>query len=157
MKRSDERRLMKRKGFLTHGEIVELAVQSLYRRGCAVVFCDVAGNGPERPDAIGFLRTGTSIVVEVKASLADAIANAKKGHHHHPRLGNERVLFVDDPSILDNERVTDLYAGWGIRMARGWHAMERPCPVRYAGEDDQAFLVTRIASKLRGSVTESPA
>jgi len=71
---------------LTHSLLIDQAAKWLRRQGCAIVITDMAHQGPEIPDAIGW-RGRFAILVECKASLADFRADAKKPFRQEPSRG----------------------------------------------------------------------
>ncbi|MFT0546998.1 hypothetical protein ACMHYO_11720 [Allopusillimonas ginsengisoli] len=84
--------------------------------GCAVAVSECAsGWVGERPDAIGFRFTGHaptdgSVLVEVKVSRADFLADAKKPHRSGDGLGSWRYYMAPKGLI----QVDDLPPGWGL-------------------------------------------
>lgn len=95
-----------------HDEIVAAAVRWLRRNGCAAILCDPFKAGPrEQPDAIGW-RDGISLVVEVKASRSDFLADAKKPHRIDPADAVGDWRFYAAPAGVI--KVEDLPAGWGL-------------------------------------------
>ncbi|WP_206736331.1 adenylosuccinate synthase [Pseudomonas syringae] len=81
---------LKRNDAMTHAELCEIAKKWLVRpnsqrgHGCHVALSECrSGWGGEMPDAIGFRaasRVTETVVVEVKCSRADFLADAKKPH-----------------------------------------------------------------------------
>lgn len=107
---------------MTHADLCALAVKWLRRPeskdgpGCnvAVSECSAADNG-EIPDAIGFRSVGTeqhSVLVEVKVSRADFLADARKPHRLTPALGLGRFRYFLAPQGLIS--VDELPASWGL-------------------------------------------
>jgi len=95
-----------------HDEIVAASVRWLRRNGCAAILCDPFKAGPrEQPDAIGW-RDGISLVVEVKASRSDFLADAKKPHRIDPADAVGDWRFYAAPAVV--VKVEDLPAGWGL-------------------------------------------
>jgi hypothetical protein len=122
---------------MTHAELCALALKWLKRPnsaggpGCAVAVseCRTGWNG-EIPDAIGFrciAPNAGSVVVEVKTSRADFLADGKKPHRASGGVGNWRYYMAPEGMLA----FSDLPAGWGllevnklghIKVRRG-HAM----------------------------------
>lgn len=95
-----------------HEEIVAASVRWLRRNGCAAILCDPFKAGlREQPDAIGW-RDGISLVVEVKASRSDFLADAKKPHRIDPADAVGDWRFYAAPAGV--VKVEDLSAGWGL-------------------------------------------
>lgn len=108
---------------LTHSYLNDVAQRWLQRShsakgpGCHVAFTEVGGLfGGERADAWGFRWYGNwmpgSVLVEVKVSRSDFLADAKKPHRNgeKPGMGNYRYFMC--PEGLINE--SDLPAKWGL-------------------------------------------
>lgn len=71
----------------THDLLIEQAAKWLERKGCSIVITDMAHQGPETPDAIGWYGRAGSILIECKASLADFRADAHKCFRRDPERG----------------------------------------------------------------------
>jgi len=106
-----------------HGELVEIALRWLRRansaggHGCQVALseCWVKSQG-ERPDAIGW-RTGTgwgdgTVLVGVKTSRADFLADARKPHRLAPSTGVGRWRYYLCPEGLIQP--DELPERWGL-------------------------------------------
>ncbi|WP_143516196.1 adenylosuccinate synthase [Pusillimonas sp. T2] len=105
-----------------HKSLCEIAVKWLKRApsaggpGCAVAMSECkSGVDGEIPDAIGFRRTGYdatdgSVLVEVKTSRADFLADAKKSHRISGGIGSWRYYMAPKGLIDPN----DLPMGWGL-------------------------------------------
>lgn len=106
----------------SHRELCSLAVNWLQRApgrsgpACQMAFSEAKGgwNG-EIPDAIGF-RTAAedegSVVVEVKVSRADYLADRVKGHRQNGTLGMGLYRYFMAPEGMIG--VQELPAGWGL-------------------------------------------
>lgn len=98
-----------------HDALVLRADRWLYSQGCSIVIRDPFRTwNTEQPDAIGW-RTDVSILVEVKTSRADFLADQKKGF----RINSERGMgdwrfYMCPPGIISPE---DLPSGWGLLWA----------------------------------------
>lgn len=112
---------------MTHAEGCALAVKWLKRPesqkgpGCivAVSECKPFDNG-EIPDALGFRSVGWeehSVLVEVKVSRADFLADAKKPHRIDPALGLGAFRYYLAPAGLI--AVDELPSGWGLIEVQG--------------------------------------
>lgn len=107
----------------SHAELCSLAVEWLKRSnsrrgpGCQVAISE-ARNGyldGEIPDAIGFragLHGEASVVVEVKVSRADFLADMNKPHRANPALGMGRYRYFMGPAGLIFPY--ELPAKWGL-------------------------------------------
>lgn len=132
---------------LTHQSMTELAVKWLKRpgsrngHGCHVALSEVAGGWcGEIPDAIGFRAAGDcdgTVVVEVKRSRADFLADAKKPHRSGEALGmgNWRYYLCPEGLIKPEE----LPEKWGLIYAntRG-HLKPQAGPVAYKNYRERA-------------------
>lgn len=106
----------------THAELCTIAVKWLKRpnssngHGCHVAVSEVrSGWSGEIPDAIGFRQAGFtphdgSVVVEVKVSRSDFLADKKKPHRVQGGLGNWRYYMCPEGMIQPDE----LPEGWGL-------------------------------------------
>lgn len=106
-----------------HKALCALAVKWLKRPfsrggpGCFVAFSET-GNGwlsGEIPDAIGFrygVHGEASILVEVKTSRADFLADTQKPHRREPHKGMGRFRYFMAPEGL--LRLDELPHGWGL-------------------------------------------
>lgn len=109
-----------------HARLCDLAVAWLRRpnssrgHGCLFAVSEIAtGHGVEVPDAIGWRLDGLpqSIVVEVKVSRADFLADAHKPHRQDPHtgMGTWRYYMCPDGMI----QVDDLPPRWGLLWVKG--------------------------------------
>lgn len=110
---------------MNHAEMCALAVKWLKRPnsaggpGCAVAVseCRTGWDG-EIPDAIGFRcanPTPGSVVVEVKVSRSDFLADSKKPHRAGGGVGDWRYFMAPEGMIDAGE----LPAGWGLLEVNG--------------------------------------
>jgi hypothetical protein len=100
---------------LSHADLVQIACRWLHRRKhCGLVYGEpTVMSTMEIPDAIGFFSGGyASHVVECKVSRADFLADAKKPHRAHPRLGMGSYRWYMVPGDL--VRVDELPPNWGL-------------------------------------------
>lgn len=102
----------------THAMLVELAARWLRStRRCAVVATErTCQKSDECPDAIGWSRTGASILVEAKISVADYLTDLRKPHRAGGGMGRERWYLT--PWGLLAGRLDELPAGWGLLGVR---------------------------------------
>jgi len=125
----------------THSSLCDIAVKWLQRHdskkgpGCLVAFseCQADWQG-EIPDAIGFRCAGWeqhSVLVEVKVSRADFLADCKKPHRMNPASGMGEFRYFMAPAGLI--AVSELPVGWGLieitkrgLVVRAGHVLERP-------------------------------
>lgn len=106
----------------THRELCRLAVGWLKRPasrsgpGCQVAFSESRGDWKgETPDAIGFraaVHNESSVVVEVKTSRADFLADRKKPHRVNPALGMGSYRYFMAPTGLI--KPGELPPKWGL-------------------------------------------
>lgn len=107
---------------LNHSALCALAVKWLKRpnsangHGCHVAVSECrSGWSGEVPDAIGFRQSGHdlsdgSVVVEVKVTRGDFLADRKKPHRSSGGLGNWRYYLCPEGLITPEE----LPPGWGL-------------------------------------------
>lgn len=100
---------------MSHDELVGRAARWLKTRfGCGVVATELRCQSSEEPDAIGFRYGGTwSVLVEVKVSRSDFLADRKKQRHHVRGMGQER-WYLTPPGLVRPEELPD---GWGLAEA----------------------------------------
>lgn len=131
---------------MTHEELRKRAVKWLAAScNCGVVLsemvCYNAGN--EIPDAIGWKHTH-SILVEVKVSRSDFLANKRKFHAAAGLgMGRERV-FMCPPNIIEPE---DLYDGYGLLWVEGKIVRWKVRPERrndFDRDGEMAMLVSAL-------------
>lgn len=100
---------------MTHKELVCIAYNwVLARCSCGVAFKELhslACNG-EYPDVIGFGSGGHSVLVEVKISRADFLADRKKFFRQYPEQGMGTQRFYCCPTGLI--KPDELPEGWGL-------------------------------------------
>jgi hypothetical protein len=104
---------------MTHDELCKLAVKWLRRpnsaggHGCSVAVSECrSGFGGEIPDAIGFRANWNngSVVVEVKVSRSDFLADRNKPHRQQGGMGTWRY-YMAPTGVLKPE---DLPERWGL-------------------------------------------
>ncbi|ARK13072.1 hypothetical protein A6C57_23535 [Fibrella sp. ES10-3-2-2] len=99
----------------SHKELVSVAYRwVLSRTFCGVAFKELytsASNG-EYPDVIGFGSWGNSVLIEVKISRSDFLADRKKLFRQHPDMGMGRYRFYCCPTGL--LKPEDLPEKWGL-------------------------------------------
>jgi hypothetical protein len=106
---------------MTHADLCKIAVRWLKRNraqgghGCHIAMSETkSGWSGEIPDAIGFRASGWedgSVVVEVKTSRSDFLADKKKPHRQEGQgLGNWRYFMCPENII----RADELPLGWGL-------------------------------------------
>jgi hypothetical protein len=97
---------------MTHGQLVQKAVEWLRRYGCGVVLSEQACVSGEMPDAIGWKRACHSVLVECKVTRSDFLADRAKPFRQKDAraLGCERFYLT--PSGLCGEE--EIPEGWGL-------------------------------------------
>jgi hypothetical protein len=97
---------------MTHAELVDRAAKWLATRaGCGFVLTEYSCTLDECPDAIGWRKSGTSVLVECKASRADFLADLRKAHRATAGLGDWRYYLCEPHTITAAD---DLPARWGL-------------------------------------------
>lgn len=98
----------------THAQGVQAARRWLLGRGgCKAVFTEI--NTPvsrETPDAIGFLSVDHTVLIEVKISRSDLLADRRKPWRTHPERGVGDWRYLLTPP--DVAAPGDLPPGWGL-------------------------------------------
>ena len=100
----------------THDDLVELARRWLITRGCNVVITEMASNAGQEPDAIGWLGSGYSILIECKTSRADFFSDRNKGCNRADYSMGAYRFYLAPHGMID---VSDLPGGWGLLAPRG--------------------------------------
>ena len=97
---------------LTHSALVRLVEKWLRSRGCSVVLTEAKTMAsPEEPDAIAW-RSASSILVEVKVSRADFLADRKKLFRKAADMGmGVRRYFATPPGLVSPD---ELPPSWGL-------------------------------------------
>ncbi len=138
---------MKPKKF-THKELVKKAVYWLgHAKQCNPVFGERGSRQiAEIPDAIGFT-AHESIVVEVKISKSDLLADKKKSHRTNGEgMGNKRFYLM--PQELYEQCIDHDWGGWGVltcnkygtKQARGMKSDEFESSIK----SERDFLRSRV-------------
>lgn len=98
-----------------HELLSQKGVSWLKKNGFAVAAMNVWAFGSrERVDCIGF-RQQCSVLIEVKVSRSDFLADKKKPERQSGGVGTYR-FYLTPPNLID---VADLPAGWGLLEAAG--------------------------------------
>lgn len=99
----------------THKDLIPIAYRWVLKSGsCGVAFKELnthASNG-EYPDVIGFGSWGRSVLIEVKVSRSDFLADRKKSFRKYPEQGMGRFRFYMCPVGLI--KPADLPDNWGL-------------------------------------------
>ena len=97
-----------------HAKLVLRGARWLHAQGCRVVLHDpfrAAVSTGEQPDDIGW-RDGLSILIEVKVTFADFLADQKKPFRKDPSKGmGDWRFFLCPPEVI---QPADLPSGWGL-------------------------------------------
>jgi hypothetical protein len=100
---------------MTHKDLVEIAYKWVLNNtscGIAVKELHSLTCNSEYPDVIGFGASGYSVLVEVKISRSDFLADKKKHFRANPQLGMGSHRFYCCPTDLIKKE--DLPDGWGL-------------------------------------------
>ena len=128
----------------THADLVTVAAEWLwkscklptgqasgsatYRVRCAVVITEMGSNAWEEPDAIGWT-SGSSILVECKASRSDFRSDAAKPYRRNPETGmGEFRYYLTPKGLLDLDEIPPR---WGLIEYDGKLVRMRKVPVRF--------------------------
>ncbi len=88
---------------MTHAELVQIGKRWLLRNGCPYAITEVATAASESPDIIGF-RYGKSVLIEVKVSRSDFLADRKKHFREYPEMGMGNYRYYLAPKGLLQQR-----------------------------------------------------
>lgn len=97
----------------THSDLVKIAYKWVLKNSsCGVAFKELNSIAGEYADVIGFGSGGRSVLVEVKVSRSDFLADKKKSFRINPEkgMGSERYYCCPNGLI----KVSDLPQGWGL-------------------------------------------
>ena len=134
---------------MKHAGLVLLAARWLRQSGCVVVLTE-PGRGDERPDAIGWLPDGSSILVEAKRTRKDFLAEwsrvDRKEHRRKPGGMGVKRYYIAPSAVI---RQQDLFEnGWGLLEAwTGAVRLSRPSSIFQA---DYAAEVRLIVTSFAG-------
>lgn len=136
-----------------HDQLVLRAEKWLKSQNCKVVIRDPFRSwNREQPDAIGW-RSEISILIEVKVSRADFLADAKKAFRADPEKGmGDWRFYLCPPGIIQPE---DLPDGWGLLWAyektiKKIHGVPPNCDwYRYPQRGNKSAETTMLVSALR--------
>lgn len=99
---------------LKHKHLVEHALR--YLKKCCIFGSCAAGPGPERPDAIGWMASGQSILIEAKSSRKDLLAEWSRRDRKSFRTQNAGMgvlrTYIAPPGIVTAVEVERW--GWGL-------------------------------------------
>lgn len=134
----------------THAKLTAIAVKWLRRansaggHGCQLSFSECwAMSDGEKPDAIGWRNVGYqdgTVLVEVKASRADFLADSKKPHRQHPETGVGRWRYFMCPEGMISP--DELPPHWGllwVTKRNGIRAMAGPAASLSFHSGDQFY------------------
>jgi hypothetical protein len=99
----------------THDELVRRAVRWLRAKGCKVIAWKRNTNCVEQPDALGFRRSGWSLLVECKVTRSDFIRDIYKSSRMMGGVGYNR-FYLTPAGLVEPHEVP---AGWGLLEVRG--------------------------------------
>lgn len=98
----------------THSDLCQIAARWLKnscKERCPVVFTEIVTQASETPDVIGFNATH-SVMIEVKVSRSDFLADRKKFQRIFPEMGVGDFRFYCCPENLI--RVDEVPEKWGL-------------------------------------------
>lgn len=103
---------------MTHAELVKRAATWLRNHGAVVVATEVvAWHCPESPDVVGWTYAGQSMLVEVKVSRSDFLADRNKAHRRLSTMGVGNFRYYAAPRGIIEKH--ELPAGWGLIECSG--------------------------------------
>lgn len=103
-----------------HSDLIPIAYDWVMKRGCGVAFKELNTITGEYPDVIGFQSSGFSILIEVKVSRNDFLADRKKSFRINPEMGMGTYRFFMCPWGLIKQH--ELPHGWGLIYVRNFKA-----------------------------------
>lgn len=98
---------------MTHDEISDWCAERLMRKGYKFAFSNMtSATHGEQPDVMGITAYGESIIVEVKVSRSDFLADKKKPWRANPEMGmgDERVYLAPEGLL----KLEDIPYGWQL-------------------------------------------
>lgn len=98
---------------MTHSQIIDIMQPFVLKRfSCGVAFKELKTLSSECADVIGFGGHTHSVLIEVKVSRSDFLADKNKSSRKHPERGIGRYRFYACPDELICK--DDLPEGWGL-------------------------------------------
>lgn len=128
---------------MKHSGLVLLAARWLRQSGCVIVLTE-PGRGDERPDAIGWLPDGSSILVEAKRTRKDFLAEwtraDRKEHRRKPGGMGTRRYYIAPSAVIRQQDL--LKIGWGLlEVWTGAVSLSRPSSTFEADKADELRLI----------------
>lgn len=102
---------------MTHAELVRRGSRWARGMGCRTIVTRATVMCSEQPDVLGFNATGTSFLVECKASRRDFWRDRLKTHRRGAGMGSFRYYLVPDGLVQPVELGVD--SCWGLLWATG--------------------------------------
>jgi hypothetical protein len=107
---------------MTHDELIEEGAKWLQSKGCSVVITDMTHGHTETPDCIGWRCNNVSVLLEVKVSRSDFLADKRKIFRHplasNTALGNLRYYLTPE-GLVDPSEIPDKWGLIELREPRG--------------------------------------
>ncbi len=135
---------------MKHAGLVQLAARWLRQTGCGVVLTE-PGRGDERPDAIGWLPDGSSILVEAKRTRKDFLAEwtrvDRKEHRRKPGGMGVKRYYIAPSAVI---RQQDLFEnGWGLlEVWTGAVHLARPSSIFTPDSASEVRLIVSSLSRI---------
>jgi hypothetical protein len=109
---------------LSHKDAVRrMAAYARHRIGCTVVMAELATNNTETPDVLGFCTGGRSVLIEVKVSRSDFLADKNKSFRRQMERGmGDHRYFAAPRGLLKPEEMPEK---WGLLEIDGRCVRER--------------------------------
>lgn len=103
---------------MTHDELGLFVADKMRKKGYPLVWANMRSSGvSEQPDVLAFKNFWDVVVLEVKVSRSDFLADKKKPHRQEGEgMGTERV-YVTPPNLL---KVSDIPYGWQLWEVHPW-------------------------------------
>ena len=97
----------------THQKLVDIAHQWVIKNtSCGFAIKELKTLEREQPDVLGFGSGQHSVLIEVKISRSDFLADRKKSFRNNPSIGMGTQRFYCCPNGLINKE--ELPVGWGL-------------------------------------------
>jgi hypothetical protein len=105
-----------------HDLIADWAAEKLRRQGYLFAFSNLtSASHREKPDVLAFNHKGTSLLIEVKVSRADFLADKKKPWRENPEKGiGETRVYLTPKGLLTHEEIPYGWQLWEV------HGEKRP-------------------------------
>ena len=143
----------------THSDLVNIAAKwlrnSKYKNGrclggpCPIIVTELATMASEQPDALGW-HSGRTILIEVKVSRSDFLADRKKPHRLNPSSGLGQIRWYLCPAgLLEADEMPDK---WGLlwAMESGTVRVKKDPEMQECNRHAEAHILTSVIRRQAG-------